>query len=110
VEGLKEKSKQPHRSPNATPEDVIRQAEEIRRMEGSVGHAVAGGEAVRQGGRGKPQPGRAGPAAVRQGGRGKPQPGRAGAAAVRAMECCISCYGIPELLRLLRFAREFHSR
>jgi hypothetical protein len=47
-------------------------------MEGSVGHAVAGGEAVRQGGR------------------GKPQPWRAGAAAVRAMGRFIACYGIPE--------------
>jgi hypothetical protein len=28
-------------------------------MEGSVGHTVSGGEAVRQGGRGKPQPWRA---------------------------------------------------
>jgi hypothetical protein len=35
-------------------------------------------------------------AAVRQGGRGKPQPWRAGAAAVRAMERFIACYGIPE--------------
>jgi hypothetical protein len=128
VEGLQEKSQRPHRSPNATPEDVIRQAEEIRRMEGSVGHAVAGGEAVRQGGRGKPQPWRAGAAAVRQGGRGKPQPWRAGAAAVRqggrgkpqpwragaaavrAMGRFMVCYGIPELLRLLRSARGFHSR
>jgi hypothetical protein len=92
VEGLKEKSQRPHRSPHATPEDIIRKTGEIRRMEGFVGHAVAGGEAVRHGVR------------------GKPQPWRAGAAAVRAMECCISCYGIPELLRLLRFAREFHSR
>jgi transposase len=55
-EGLKEKSQRPHRSPKATPEDIIRKAGEIRRMEGSGGHAVAGGEAVRQGGRGKPQP------------------------------------------------------
>jgi hypothetical protein len=68
--GLKEKSQRPHRSPNATPEDVIRKTEESRRMEGSGDHAVAGGEAVRQGGRGKPQPWRAGAAAVRQGGRG----------------------------------------
>jgi transposase-like protein len=52
MEGLKEKSQRPHRSPNATPEDVIRQAEESRRMEGSAGHTIAGGEAVRQGGRG----------------------------------------------------------
>jgi hypothetical protein len=126
--GLKEKSQKPHRSPNATPEDVIRKTGEIRRMEGSGGHAVAGGEAVRQGGRGKPQPWRAGAAAVRQGGRGKPQPWRAGAAAVRqggrgkpqpwragaaavrAMERCIACYGIPELLRLFRSTMEFHSR
>jgi hypothetical protein len=90
--GLKEKSQRPHRSPNATPEDVIRKTEESRRMEGSGGHAVAGGEAVRQGGR------------------GKPQPWRAGAAAVRAMERCIACYGIPELLRLFKSAMEFHSR
>jgi transposase InsO family protein len=41
MEGLKEKSKRPHRSPNATPEDIIRKAEEIRRMEGSGGHTVA---------------------------------------------------------------------
>jgi hypothetical protein len=52
--------------------------------------------AVRQGGRGKPQPWWAVTAAVRQGGRGKPQPWRAGAAAVRAMERFIACYGIPE--------------
>jgi hypothetical protein len=39
---------------------------------------------------------RAGAAAVRQGGRGKPQPWRAGAAALRAMERLIACYGIPE--------------
>jgi hypothetical protein len=43
--------------------------------------------AVRQGGRGKPQPWRAGAAAVCQGGRGKPQPWRAGAAAVRQGGC-----------------------
>jgi hypothetical protein len=60
-------------------------------MEGSGGHAVAGDEAVRQGGR------------------GKPQPWRAGAAAVRAMDRFMACYGIPELLRLFRSAREFHS-
>jgi hypothetical protein len=36
------------------------------------------------------------PAAVRQGGRGKPQPWRAVTAAVRAMERFIACYGIPE--------------
>jgi hypothetical protein len=41
MEGLKEKSKRPHRSPHATPEDVIRKADEIRRIEGSGGHAVA---------------------------------------------------------------------
>jgi hypothetical protein len=52
--------------------------------------------AVRQGGRGRPQPWWAVTAAVRQGGRGKPQPWRAGAAAVRAMERLIACYGIPE--------------
>jgi hypothetical protein len=51
MEGQKEKSQRPHRSPNATPEDVIRKTEESRRMEGSGGHAVAGDEAVRQGGR-----------------------------------------------------------
>jgi hypothetical protein len=50
-------------------------------MEGSVGHTVSGGEAVRQGGR------------------GKPQPWRAVTAAVRAMERFMACYGIPELLR-----------
>jgi transposase-like protein len=38
MKGLKEKSRRPHRSPNATPEDVTRQAEEIRRIEGSGGH------------------------------------------------------------------------
>jgi hypothetical protein len=36
------------------------------------------------------------PAAVRQGGRGKPQPWRAVTAAVRAMQRFIACYGIPE--------------
>jgi transposase len=41
MEGRKEKSKRPHRSPNATPEDIIRKAEEIRRIEGSGGHTVA---------------------------------------------------------------------
>jgi hypothetical protein len=61
-------------------------------MAGSVGHTVSGGEAVRQGGR------------------GKPQPWRAGAAALRAMERSMACYGIPELLRLFRSAMEFHSR
>jgi hypothetical protein len=34
--------------------------------------------------------------AVRQGGRGKPQPWRAVTAAVRATERFIACYGIPE--------------
>jgi hypothetical protein len=67
MEGLQEKSQRPHRLPNATPEDVIRKTGESRRMEGSAGHTVSGGEAVRQGGRGKPQPWRAGAAAVRQG-------------------------------------------
>jgi transposase len=46
-EGLKEKSQRPHRSPKATPEDVIRRTEESRRMAGSVGHTVSGGEALR---------------------------------------------------------------
>lgn len=41
LDGLREKSKRPHRSPNATSEDVIRKAEEIRHMEGSGGHTVA---------------------------------------------------------------------
>jgi hypothetical protein len=91
-EGLKEKSQRPHRSPNATPEDVIRKTGEIRRMEGSGGRAVAGGEAVRQGER------------------GKPQPWRAVTAALRAMERFMACYGIPELLRPFGSAREFHSR
>jgi hypothetical protein len=92
MERLKEKSHRPHRSPNATPQDIIRKTGESRRMEGSVGHTVSGGEAVRQGGR------------------GKPQPWRAGAAAVRAMERFMACYGIPELLRLFKSAMEFHSR
>jgi hypothetical protein len=91
MEGLQEKSQRLHRSPHATPEDIIRKTGEIRRMEGSAGHTVFGGEAVRQGGR------------------GKPQPWRAGAAAVRATERFIACYGIPELLRLFISAREFHS-
>ncbi len=41
IEGLRDKSKRPHRSPNATSEDVIRKAEEIRQIEGSGGHTVA---------------------------------------------------------------------
>jgi hypothetical protein len=81
MEGLKEKSQRPHRSPNATPEDISRKTEEIRRMESSAGHTVSGGEAVRQGGR------------------GKPQPWWAVTAALRAMERFMACYGIPELLR-----------
>jgi hypothetical protein len=60
-------------------------------MAGSVGHAVSGGEAVRQGGR------------------GKPQPWWAVTAALRAMERFMACFGISELLRLFKSAMEFHS-
>jgi hypothetical protein len=49
----------------------------------SYGNSQLCPAAVRQGGRGKPQPWRAVAAAVRQGRRGKPQPWRAVAAAVR---------------------------
>ena len=41
IEGLNEKSKRPHRSPNITSEEIIRRAEEIRSIAGSGGHTVA---------------------------------------------------------------------
>jgi transposase InsO family protein len=41
LEGLRDESKRPHRSPNVTSEDVVRLALEIRQIAGSGGHTVA---------------------------------------------------------------------
>jgi hypothetical protein len=121
-EGVTEKSKRAHRLPNATPEDVIHKTGEIRRMEGSGGHAVAGSEAVRKGGRGKPQPWWASlPAMEFQSRYGSSNllwnsiavAGVCGGSALGAWSDTTSerlhSYGISQLTRLLTSAAEFHS-